>query len=139
MKPREEIKKTRNLLIEIEGRDGFGGSYYDVKTNKTLNFIFSWGCGFEHLSVSTPSKCPTWEQMCTMKEIFWQDDEVCMQLHPKKSEYVNNHNYCLHIWRPIDKEIPTPPSIMVGLKNNYTEEEAKELMNLISSGACPKW
>lgn len=91
--------------------------------NNVLHFIFSNGCGFEHLSVSTPARTPTWDEMCKMKEIFWRDDEVCMQLHPKKEEYVNNHNYCLHIWKPIDKEIPTPPSILVGLRKGKALED----------------
>ena len=94
-------------------------------------------CGFEHLSVSTPIKTPTWEQMCKMKEIFWRDDEVCMQLHPKKEEYVNNHSYCLHIWRPIDKEIPTPPSFMVGLRKGREMEDIKNIMKRYNE--LPKW
>ena len=69
-----------------------------------------------------------------MKEIFWRDDEVCMQLHPKKEEYVNNHNYCLHIWRPIDKEIPMPPSVMVGLKG---VEDIKKIIEIYEE--LPKW
>ena len=54
--------------------------------------------------------------MCKIKELFFEDEEVVMQLHPKKSEYVNNHEHCLHLWRPIDSEIPIPNSILVGVK-----------------------
>jgi hypothetical protein len=25
---------------------------------------------------------------------------LCLQFHPAKSEYVNLHNHCLHIWQP---------------------------------------
>lgn len=145
MKSIEEIKNTPGILIKKEGEDGFGGTVFpvcykngkikiDQSIDKALHFIFSWGCGFEHLSVSTPIKTPTWEQMCKMKEIFWRDDEVCMQLHPKKEEYINNHNYCLHIWRPIDKEIPTPPSVMVGLKGT---EDIKKIIEMYDE--LPKW
>ena len=42
------------------------------------------------------------------------DEEGVMQLHPKKSRYVNFAENCLHLWRPIDAEIPTPPTYMVG-------------------------
>lgn len=134
MRSLEEVKKTTGIVIKKEGRDGLAGSVFktylkngklkiDNNIGEVLHFIFSWGCGFEHLSVSTPIKTPTWEQMCRMKEIFWKDDEVCMQLHPKKEEYVNNHEYCLHIWRPIDKEIPTPPSVLLGFRKNYILED----------------
>ena len=148
MKDIDEIKKTSGLVIRKEGRDGFAGTvfetYYkngklkiDNSLKKTLNFIFSWGCGFEHLSVSTPVQIPTWEQMCKMKEIFWNDYEVCMQLHPKKEDYVNMKKYCLHIWKPINQEIPTPPSIMVGFRKGKEQEDLEQLMKLY--GEMAKW
>ena len=119
MKNLEEIKKTPNLFIEAEAEnDGMGGHYYDKYNNKNLNFIFSYQLGWEHLSVSMPNKTPSWEQMCMMKDIFWGEDEVCMQLHPAKENYIDNMPYCLHIWRPINKEIPTPPNLMVGIRTD---------------------
>lgn len=139
MKQLDEIKKNGYVRIKKEGQDGFGGSFYDKKTRTELNFIMSWGAGFEHCSVSIPTRCPSWEQMCSIKDAFWNEDEVCMQLHPAKKDYVNNHPYCLHIWKPIDKEIPTPPSIMVGVKNEYTPEEQAYLMDLIKNNKLPRW
>ncbi len=70
---------------------------------------------FEHVSVSTAVRCPTWEEMCFVKGLFWDDDDVVMQLHPRKSDYVNMHPFCLHLWRPIGVEIPAPPSLTVGI------------------------
>lgn len=58
--------------------------------------------GMEHVSVAFKDRCPTWEEMCIVKDVFWREDEVCIQLHPKKSEYVNIHENCLHIWRMKD-------------------------------------
>lgn len=127
------------MQIKMEGQDGFGGTVHKIiyksgklkfsnKLEDNLNFIFSWGCGFEHLSVSTPVRTPTWEQMCLMKDIFWNDDEVCMQLHPKKENYVDNMQFCLHIWKPIDKEIPQPPSIMVGFRKGKEKEDMELLL-----------
>lgn len=138
MKDIKEIKKITGMQIKMEGQDGFAGTMHKIiykngkptfsnKYEDMLNFIFSWGCGFEHLSVSTPIKTPTWEQMCFMKDIFWNDDEVCMQLHPKKEDYVDNMQFCLHIWKPINKEIPTPPSIMVGFRKGKELEDLELL------------
>lgn len=135
MRDLEEIKKTMGLKIKAEKKNGFGGSVFPIEYKKgkakivqdydqVLNFMFSWACGFEHLSVSTTVKTPTWEQMCKMKDIFFKKDEVCMQLHPAKENYINNMPYCLHIWRPINKEIPTPPNLMVGIRAD--EEKFKE-------------
>lgn len=117
MKTIDEIRQTINLIIVAENDDGFGGKYYDKISDKWLNFIFSYQLGWEHLSVSTPSKTPTWEQMCTMKDIFWNKDEVCVEYHPKEEDYVNNHPHCLHVWKPTELELPTPPHILVGFKD----------------------
>lgn len=77
---------------------------------------------WEHVSVharrlrgrQVQLRTPTWKEMCVIKALFWDDEDVVMQLHPKKSEYVNQHPHVLHLWRPIDVPIPTPPSIFVG-------------------------
>ncbi len=52
----------------------------------------------EHVSMSFPDRDPTWSEMCVLKDVFWEDEEECYQIHPKKSEYVNIHEHCLHIW-----------------------------------------
>src|SRR4030095_1732030 len=63
---------------------------------------------WEHVSVHAyrgrlgdPRKMrvPTWREMSYIKDLCWDDEDVVMQLHPKKSEYVNNHPYVLHLWR----------------------------------------
>lgn len=76
--------------------------------------------GWEHVSVHaygriTRLRTPTWKEMAYVKNLCWDDEDVVMQLHPRKSEYVNNHPHVLHLWRPTHAEIPTPPSILVGV------------------------
>lgn len=73
--------------------------------------------GWEHVSVSTPRRPPNWQEMCFVKDLFWGEEECVMQLHPPKSEYVNNYPHCLHMWRPTKVDIPLPPSILVGYKS----------------------
>jgi hypothetical protein len=80
-----------------------------------LRVVASDGEGWEHVSVSLPSRCPTWEQMCLVKAAFWDDEDAVMELHAPRSSWVNNHQFCLHLWRPVDGAIPLPPSIMVGV------------------------
>lgn len=79
-----------------------------------LQIIASDGMGWEHVSVSRPDRIPTWDEMCRVKAMFWGDDDCVMQLHPPKRDWVNNHNRCLHLWRPVGLAIPRPPSLMVG-------------------------
>ncbi len=71
---------------------------------------------FEHVSVSLKNRTPNWAEMCFVKDLFWSEDEAVMQLHPPKAEYINNHEFCLHLWRPVNAEIPLPPSVAVGFR-----------------------
>ena len=122
MKNVEEIIKNKLLHVQKTGLDGFMGFYADPLTGKTWTFVFSWSGGWEHLSVSSHNKTPSWDVMCMLKEIFWNDDEVCVEYHPKREDYVNFHQHCLHIWKKIDYEFPTPPSIFVGIKTGREHE-----------------
>jgi len=80
-----------------------------------LTVLFSDGLGWEHVSVSTRGRPPNWEEMCAVKNLFWDPDDVVMQLHPARAEYVNLHPHCLHLWRPSSGvSIPTPPRELVG-------------------------
>lgn len=79
--------------------------------------IASDGEGWEHVSVSFPTRCPSWAEMAHIKGLFWDAGDCVVQFHPPESEYVNNHPYCLHLWRPTGHDIPTPPSILVGYKD----------------------
>lgn len=85
--------------------------------------------GWEHVSVSTRRRPPNWQEMCFVKDLFWDEEECVVQFHPPKSQYVNNHPHCLHLWRAIDGHIRLPPSILVGVKDKgvLTEESAKLL------------
>lgn len=86
--------------------------------------------GWEHLSVSHKNKIPSWMTMQEMKELFFKDDEECFQLHPKADNYINNNEYTLHIWRPIHMMFPTPPSVLVGFRQNHIEEDLEEAKQL---------
>lgn len=82
---------------------------YSLRENKDPEW--AW----DHVSVSLVDcrECPTWEQMCWVKHQFWDDDELVLQFHPPKDDYINFHNYVLHLWKPINVAIPMPPKEMV--------------------------
>ena len=95
------------------------GVFMCQRRGHVLRMIASGGpyCeGWEHVSVSLEKRCPTWEEMCFVKDLFWLPGECVMQLHPPEEEWVNNHPFCLHLWRPLEAIIPLPPSILVGDK-----------------------
>jgi hypothetical protein len=101
--------------------DEFNGTAMIPINGLPVKIIFSDGMGWQHVSVSLANSTftPSWEIMCKVKKLFWDDDQWVVQFHPAKSEYVNNHPGCLHLFRPTDGVFPVPPAILVGIK---TEE-----------------
>jgi len=71
---------------------------------------------WEHVSVSLRddrNKCPRWEAMCFVKDLFWEPDACVVQFHPPSSSYINQHKGCLHLWRSKVVTFPMPPTICV--------------------------
>lgn len=116
MRKLDELMNTPNLLVCRTAQDGGRGEIYFHKW--TGSVIWSYGGGWEHVSVSPFKKhiTPSWDDMCKIKDMFFEEEETVVQYHPSKSEYVNNMPNCLHLWRPLVDVMPTPPSIMVGIK-----------------------
>jgi hypothetical protein len=99
--------------------DGNNGVFIIPYGSFHFQCVVSDGMNWEHVSVTLRHKniynTPSWENMCYIKDIFWDKEDIVIQIHPKKSEYINNHPNVLHLWRPTNKEIPTPDSILVGI------------------------
>ena len=75
---------------------------------------------WEHVSlravtrrVPERSRVPTWREMVQVKDLCWSDDDVVIQIHPARRDYVNRHPHVLHLWRPLDVAVPVPPTILV--------------------------
>lgn len=87
-----------------------GSGIYQFKIcGQLLNVIASNGLGWDHVSVSHKKRCPTWHEMCRIKDMFFDAEDTVIQIHPPKSVYVNDHPRCLHLWRKQDAEIELPP------------------------------
>ena len=75
--------------------------------------VFSASTGWEHVSVQTDHRTPTWEEMCFVKGLFWKDEECVVEYHPPLSQYVKYSPHCLHLWRPKHVTIPSPSVSLV--------------------------
>lgn len=114
MKDLQYLDEFRIPLMDEYGDSRNGAFRIKIKGEEYL-VIASDGEGWEHVSISHRHKVPSWKTMCLLKDMFFEDDEVVMQLHPKKSQYINNHPNCLHLWKPLTETIPTPPKHLVGI------------------------
>ena len=126
MRSLDEIKANKQITIKLTGVDG-GQGVIALPTWKG-SVIWSKGCGWEHVSVSPHNKrvIPTWDDMCKVKEWFFNDDESVIQIHPPKDMYVNNMPNCLHLWKCTYKEMVLPPSCLVGIRKGQTMAELNE-------------
>lgn len=114
------------LRWESRPGDDYGAFFFRRK-GVTLKVIASAGSEeipWEHVSISTKVRTPTWEEMAWLKGLFFDDEETVVQYHPPKSRYVNHHPFCLHLWRPIDVALPLPPTIAVGPVSQSSSEPA---------------
>lgn len=111
------FKNKPDLMSTKEG-DDFGVFFIPTRLGKPPLKVL---CApmteeWQQVSVSLPNKCPTWGQMSYVKKLFWGEDVEVVQFHPPKEDYINNHSFCLHLWRHKDGH-KMPPSILVGLKS----------------------
>ena len=108
------IKKTLNNPYQIRNKHGIS------KKSKFKLFLVlaSDGMDWEHVSVSIVGKfkeLPTWDEMCHIKDLFWDNTDTVVQYHPAEEDYVNNASV-LHMWRPTKEDVLKPPPILVGIK-----------------------
>lgn len=127
MRTIEEIREQPNIMVQQVSEDGGSGEIWFGRVSGSV--IWSNGGGWEHVSFAPFKKhyTPSWDDMCRIKNIFFYPEEWAVQYHPAESEYVNNVPNCLHIWRPIDQVLPTPPSWMVGAKAGQSVAEARQI------------
>ena len=125
--------KTNNLAINnyrqktgklaSKNEDGNNGFFVVPRdSRRSLIVLVSDGMGWDHVSVravrrnnsgSMRELLPTWEEMCIVKDLFFEDEETVVQFHPKKSQYVNIKENVLHLWRDQVNGHSLPPKWMV--------------------------
>jgi hypothetical protein len=114
----DEFRRNDAFILAAYGNTGDDtcGAFFVPFGKVKLHCIASCGAGWDHVSVSLPDRCPTWEEMSFVKDLFFEPDETAMQLHVPHSDHVNYHPNCLHLWRPQRTRIPLPSMILVGPK-----------------------
>jgi hypothetical protein len=92
-------------------------AWEDTKT--TMNVIESSehhdGRGWYHVSFSFRDHLPTYDDLQLVRKCFIGEAYTALMIFPPKSEYVNVHQYCLHLYVCLTEEI-VPDSILEVVK-----------------------
>ena len=106
----------------LQSDKSFGNNGFFIipgEKGRDIEVMASDGLGWDHVSVKIYDvhrdvyRTPLWDEMCKVKDIFWDPEDVVVQYHPAKSEYVNFHPNVLHLWKNQTVDIPTPPIELV--------------------------
>ena len=54
--------------------------------------------GLLHMSLSHPHRQPTWDEIKEVRYALLPDEKTFAVLLPPKSQYVNLHENCFHLW-----------------------------------------
>lgn len=115
--PKLRLARVSHPLMDTIGDNQNGAFMVKAPTGRRLYIIASNGDGWDHVSVSLvdvhAQATPTWEEMCFVKDLFFETEETVIQYHPPRSRYINTHPGCLHLWRPQEASIPLPSMFLV--------------------------
>ena len=68
------------------------------------NVIVSKDAGLWHLSISRKNRLPSYDDLKEARYRFMPDIKpdikYVVQIFPPKQDFVNLHEYCLHLWEP---------------------------------------
>jgi hypothetical protein len=113
---------------------GVAGALHHVgiapKTNGLLAIVDELvidGKLWRHMSVSRRSRTPSHEDMMAAAQAFLDQDAVVLAIYPRRAEWVNLHQFCLHLWQPVGFDpVPDPKLERARAVGIMTPEEAAE-------------
>lgn len=89
------------------------GASYVVTTERGWMTVIASACQesdgkrWVHLSCAYPSRLPTWTELTMIRDVLLGAHAKTIQVLAPKSEHVNIHPYCLHLWHCLDGD-PLP-------------------------------
>lgn len=96
-----EKRELENLMGQVFAFTEGTRFYFPLE-----NAVDAWCIGmkqndWEHvaLDLEANKRCPTYQEMCRLKEYFFSENEIALQIHPRRDDYVNECYYRLHLWR----------------------------------------
>lgn len=89
----------RPLTPDLKVLQEEGGIEHSLRIfEKDGLFIMVGWQGRWHLSASRDDRLPTWDELHDARYALLPDSATMAMILPPKSEYVNKHEYCFHLW-----------------------------------------
>lgn len=106
-RPREGWRKIHRTpdgcaFVNNEGHEG-----HDAMTVIISGAREEDGKRWVHLSVARPDRLPSYHELVAVKETFIGAERKAISVFAPRSEHVNIHEYCLHLWHCVDGD-PLP-------------------------------
>lgn len=70
-----------------------------IYTLGSCRIIVTIDAGKWHLSISHPNRLPNYNELKEARYKFLPDNIYAAQIFPPKSEFINLHPNCLHLWQ----------------------------------------
>lgn len=93
-------------------RNGFGPGVQYVRTLTRESVIITAGRHLDgkrwlHFSMAHPSRMPHYTELANYKDVFLGREVKAVMVLPPRSQHVNIHTYCLHLFVCLDAD-PLP-------------------------------
>ena len=104
------------IFLRTYGEGGAGAVFEEPRLNLavivTVDECKDDGESWLHCSVSRENRIPSYEDLHLVKRLFIGDHRDAVQYFPVRSDHVNLHPYCLHLWHCLTRK--TLPSALPG-------------------------
>ena len=106
----EELKKDpkiTNIKLIHPGHGIYSGMVTLKNCKASVIFGYNENNLMEHVSISPNNKkyWLSWNDMCEVKDMFFNPNEMVVQIHPTADRYLHgfgDRENILHLWRPKD-------------------------------------
>lgn len=96
-----ELRPDRDVPAEFEGTVGRHPTGLVSMISANLELDDNW---WLHVSISRGDRLPDYQDLVLVKDGLIGPKRKAMQLFVPRSEHVNDHEFCLHLWSPVNHE-----------------------------------
>lgn len=103
-----ELKMPPNFeLIEVRGDGFFATGKIHGKQYTVISSVSKENDGniWHHLSVASRSRLPSYDVLKFVKATFMRPDKDAIEVHAKKTNHINIHPNCRHLWSCLTADV----------------------------------